>query len=102
MIVIDVGNTNIVIGFYTKNKLNKIIRLKTEKKINITQKEINKFFKSNKKLINNLKDRFCILSSVVPSLNLIFKNIFQKNKFKFYVINPKKISFRNSINYNLN
>ena len=102
MIVIDAGNTNIVIGFYTKNKLIKIIRLKTEKKINITKKEINKFFKSNKKLINNLKDRFCILSSVVPSLNLIFKNIFQKNKFKFYVINPKKISFRNSINYNLN
>ena len=38
----------------------------------------------------------------MPSLNLIFKNIFQKNKFKFYVINPKKIPFRNSINYNLN
>ncbi len=102
MIVIDAGNTNIVIGFYKKNKLNKIIRLKTEKKINITQKEINKFFKSNKKLINNLKDRLCILSSVVPSLNLIFKNIFQKNKFKFYVINPKKIPFRNNIYYNLN
>ena len=102
MIVIDAGNTNIVIGFYTKNKLNKIIRLNTEKKINIAQKEINKFFKSNKKLINNLKDRICILSSVVPSLNLIFKNIFQKNKFKFYVINPKKIPFKNSINYNLN
>ena len=102
MIVIDAGNTNIVIGFYTKNKLIKIVRLKTEKKINITKKEINKFFKSNKKLINNLKDRFCILSSVVPSLNLILKNTFQKNKFKFYVINPKKISFRNSINYNLN
>ena len=32
MIVIDAGNTNIVIGFYTKNKLNKIIRLKTENK----------------------------------------------------------------------
>ena len=32
MIVIDAGNTNIVIGFYKKNKLNKIIRLKTEKK----------------------------------------------------------------------
>ena len=32
MIVIDAGNTNIVIGFYTENKLSKIIRLKTEKK----------------------------------------------------------------------
>ena len=32
MIVIDAGNTNIVIGFYTKNELIKIIRYKTEKK----------------------------------------------------------------------
>ena len=102
MIVIDVGNTNIVIGFYTKNKLNKIFRLNTEKKINIAEKKINKFFKSNKNLINNLKEKFCILSSVVPSVNIIFKNIFEKNRFKFYVINPKKIPFRNSINYNLN
>ena len=39
MIVIDVGNTNIVIGFYTKHKLIKIFRLKTEKKINIAQKK---------------------------------------------------------------
>ena len=31
MIVIDAGNTNIVIGFYAKNKLIKIIRFKTEK-----------------------------------------------------------------------
>ena len=38
MIVIDVGNTNIVIGFYKKNKLIKIIRLKTEKK-SILQKK---------------------------------------------------------------
>ena len=45
MIVIDAGNTNIFICFDTKNKLNKIIRLKTEKKIFITQKELNKFFK---------------------------------------------------------
>ena len=102
MIVIDVGNTNIVIGFYIKNKLIKISRLNTEKKINIAQKEINKFFKLNKKLINNLNNRFCILSSVVPSLNFIFKKIFQKNKFNFYIINPKKISFRDSINYDLN
>ena len=34
MIVIDVGNTNIVFGFYLKNKLTKVKRLKTEKKNN--------------------------------------------------------------------
>ena len=31
MIVIDVGNTNIVIGVYLKNKLSKVLRLNTEK-----------------------------------------------------------------------
>ena len=35
MIVIDAGNTNIVIGFYTKNKLRKIIRLNTKKNVMI-------------------------------------------------------------------
>ena len=39
MIVIDAGDTNIVIGFYTKNKLNKIIRLKTEKKSTLHKKK---------------------------------------------------------------
>ncbi len=96
MIVIDVGNTSIVVGFYTKNKLIKIIRLNTQKKINIAQKEINKFFNSKKNLINNSKDKLCILSSVVPSLNFIFEKFFQKNKFKFYTINPKKIPFRDN------
>ena len=32
MIVIDVGNTNIVVGFYTKNKITKIKRFNTEDK----------------------------------------------------------------------
>ena len=31
MIVIDVGNTNIVIGIYSKKKLIKIFRINTEK-----------------------------------------------------------------------
>ncbi len=34
MIVIDVGNSNIVFGLYSKDKLIKVLRLKTEKKIN--------------------------------------------------------------------
>ena len=42
MIVIDVGNTNIVVGFYKKNKIIKIKRLNTQKKLNVAQKEINK------------------------------------------------------------
>ena len=102
MIVIDVGNTNIVFGFYFKEKLIKVIRLKTEKKINKRNKELDYFFKSNKKLINKIENKFCILSSVVPSINSFFKTYFQKNKFEFYIINPKKIPFEGKINYNLN
>ena len=102
MIVIDVGNTNIVFGFYLKKKLNKVIRLKTEKENNKRNNELEYFFQYNKKLINSIENKFCIISSVVPSINLIFKKYFQKNKFKLHIINPKKIPFKGKINYNLN
>ena len=102
MIVIDVGNTNIVLGIYLKDKLVKVIRLNTEKKSFKNKKELEIFFKSNKKLFNNIENKICILSSVVPSINSIFKNFFQKNKFNFYIINPKKIPLHRKINYNLN
>ena len=102
MIVIDVGNTNIVFGFYLKDKLTKVIRIKTEKKINTKKKELDYFFKSNKKLINKIENKFCIISSVVPSINSVLKKYFQINKFKLYIINSKKIPFKGKINYNLN
>ena len=102
MIVIDVGNTNIVFGFYSKDKLTKVIRLKTEKKLNKKNKELSDFFKSNKKIFKNVKNKVCILSSVVPSINVIFKKYFQINKYNFYIVNPKKIPFDGKVNYNLN
>ena len=102
MIVIDVGNTNIVFGFFFKNKLIKVKRLNTEKIKLKNNKEIKNFFKSNKKFLNNIENNFYVLSSVVPSINLIFKKYFLKNKFKFYIINPKKIPFKGIVNYNLN
>ena len=102
MIVIDVGNTNIVFGLYSKDKLTKVIRIKTEKKINKKNKVLEKFFRLNKSLFNSIENKYCILSSVVPSLNLIFQKYFYKKKFKFYIINPKKIPFNGTIKYNLN
>ena len=38
MIVIDIGNTDIVIGIYTKNKLDKILRFNTKTKKTIVLK----------------------------------------------------------------
>ena len=75
MIVIDVGNTNIVLGIYLKDKLVKVIRLNTEKKSFKNKKELEIFFKSNKKLLNNIENKICILSSVVPSINSIVREL---------------------------
>ena len=102
MIVIDVGNTNIVFGIYNNQKLTKIFRLNTEKDITKKNKLLNNFLKSKKKFFDKSDTKLCILSSVVPSLNSTIKNYFLKNKFKFHIITAKNIPFNIKINYNLN
>ena len=65
MIVIDIGNTDIVIGIYTKHKLDKTLRFNTKSKNTI------RLIKSRftNRYIHQLKIKYkiCILSSVVPS-----------------------------------
>ncbi len=102
MIVIDIGNTSVVIGIYSKNKLKKVFRLNTEKNKIKSKKIFTKFFKSQNKFFLNSNKKICVISSVVPSINSIIKNYFIKNKYKFYDVNPKKIPFDIKINYNLN
>ncbi len=102
MIVIDVGNTNIVFGLYSNENLKKVLRVNTEKNKVKRQKKISKFLKTNTKIFKELDNKICILSSVVPSINMEIKNYFIKNKFKFRVINIKKNPLREKINYNIN
>ena len=102
MIVIDLGNTNIVIGIYFKQKLLNVRRINTEKNIKNFSTVLNKFLKNNEKIISKLDDKFCILSSVVPSLNYLIKKIFIKKKFDFYIIDPKNLPMDIRINYKLN
>ena len=102
MIVIDVGNTNIVIGVYLKKKLSKVLRLNTEKNKKKFKFEFESFLQSNKRILFNSKNKTCVLSSVVPSLNIFIKKIFIKKNFQFYIVNPKKIPIDTKINYNLN
>ncbi len=102
MIVIDVGNTNIVIGIYLKKKLNKVLRLNTEKNKKKFKLEFERFIKTNNKILFNSHYKLCILSSVVPSLNIFIKKIFIKRNFKFYILNPTKIPIDIKIKYNLN
>ena len=102
MIVIDIGNSNLVIGLYFKKKLNKVFRIQTEKNKIKLEKNLKNFFKYNKKFIQKIESKICVLSSVVPSTNSVVKNFFIKKKFKFYLIKPKSIPFDIKINYNLN
>ncbi len=102
MIVIDIGNTNIVFGVYNNQKLIKIFRVNTEKDVTKKNKLLNNFLKFKKKFFEKSDSKLCILSSVVPSLNSTIKNYFVKNKFKFHIITAKNIPFNIKINYNLN
>ena len=102
MIVIDLGNTNLVLGIYINGRLNKTFRINIENDKITKEKKIINFFRSKQKFLKQADNYICVLSSVVPSINLVIKNYFIKNKFKFYNINPKKIPFDAKINYNLN
>ena len=85
MIVIDIGNTDIVIGIYTNNKLDKILRFNTKTKKTI---ELIKSRFTNQ-YIHRLKIKYkiCILSSVVPEIN---NKIFCEVKnMRFYNINMR-------------
>ncbi len=78
MILIDVGNTNIVFAVSVSNLLKKIKRIKTNEDKNKLKNVINKIivdFASTNRLDN---DNVAIISSVVPNLNLLIKNILKK------------------------
>ena len=89
MIVIDIGNTNAVFGIYSNKKLNKIFRIKKDKEISKRKLMLINFLKKRKIFFDKSDNKICILSSVVPSLNSIIKNYFDKNKFKFHIITAK-------------
>ena len=102
MIVIDLGNTNTVIGIFIKKKLNKVFRINTEKNKKKFKIKFDKFLKSKENIILKTDNKLCIVSSVVPSLNSTIKNSFLKKKLKLYLVNPKNIPLNICINYKLN
>ena len=96
MIVIDIGNTNIVIGIYAKSKLSHVYRFETKSK---------KFLSKIKKTINKNKiDKYkidyklCVVSSVVPKVSNTIVNFFKKIGLKVYNINylniPTNVQFK--------
>ena len=98
MIVIDIGNTNIVIGIVSKQKIKKTIRLNTkEKKLTL---ELYKYFKLQDISKYNLDFRICIISSVSEIPEKKITNFFKKLNFKLLNINTNNIPKTIKFNYN--
>jgi len=98
MIVIDIGNTNIVFGIITKRKIKKTIRFNTkEKKLTI---ELDKHFSIKDISKYNLDFKVCIISSVSKVPEKEIKIFFQALDFKFLNINLKNIPKTIKFNYN--
>ena len=102
MILIDVGNTNIVFAFSNDKKIEKICRIDT-------YIETNKFVKNIGKIIQKFLDnnflkssKFAVISSVVPNINTQIIKILKTYKIKVYVVKPKDVLSYLKIDYNLN
>jgi len=97
MIVIDVGNTEIVIGIYIKDKLDKKFRFstKTKKTIKLIKSEFTNQYIYKLKI----KHKICILSSVVPEITNKILRLFKSLKFKVLNITTNNIPFDIYFNY---
>ena len=101
MILIDIGNTNIVFALSENKKIKNITRVDSNLEINnlkmILSKTINRLLKENK---NNSK--ISIISSVVPKLNPILIKILKTNKINASFVKPKDVLSYLKIDYKLN
>ena len=77
-LMIDIGNTHIVMGLYEKGVMSFLWRLNSNK--NKTEDEyyvfLNELFKSREISINEI--RRCAVSSVVPKLSRVFNHLIEK------------------------
>ncbi len=98
MIVIDIGNTNTVLGIYKDNKIINKKRIETKNLVSL-KLNIEKYFNKNSKKITESK--ICILASVVPKFNLFIKKIILKKNYKFFNLDASNIPFKIKIKYDL-
>ena len=99
MLVIDIGNTNIVLGIYRDKKLLNKKRIESNKKS--TFKDLKKFLINNKKFFLISDSNICIVSSVVPKLNTKIKKIILNFNLKIFFLQPSNFPFDIKIKYDL-
>ena len=93
MILIDIGNTNIVFAVSNNNKIKKISRIDTNVETIMFVKNVNKIIKNflDKKFLKNSK--FAVISSVVPNINThlikILKNLLLFMKYGLILMKLK-------------
>ena len=102
MILIDIGNTNIVFAVSSNKILKNIIRIESNQNNN----RLNKLIKKNIKKLIKIKrldsPNIAIISSVVPSLNKPIIKILKINKINELFLKSKNILPFLKIDYNLN
>lgn len=100
MIVVDIGNTNIVFGVYYNNRLTKVFRYETRNKkvVQLISNQFTNWYIKRTKI----KKKICIFSSVVPEINNKIQKIFKLIQFKVFNISPSKIPFNIKFKYKKN
>ena len=102
MILIDIGNTNIVFAVSSNKILKKIIRIESNQSNNKLNIVIKKIIKNliKVKLLDNSK--IAIISSVVPSLNKLIVKILKINKINDFFLKSRNLFPFLKIDYDLN
>ncbi len=101
MILIDVGNTNIVFAVSINNLIKKIKRICTNQNKKKLENSINAIINEYSTISKLDNKKIAIISSVVPSLNLVLTNILKKNSINTFIVRSKNINQFLKINYNL-
>ena len=102
MILIDIGNTNIVFAVSSNKTIKNIIRIESNQDINNLKNIISKIIKNSLKVKKMDNTKMAIISSVVPNLNTLIIKILKINKINGLVVKSKDILPFLKIEYNLN
>ena len=102
MILIDIGNTNLVFAVSSNKKIKNIIRVDSNQDINKLKKIFSTIIKNSSKIKNMDNSKMAIISSVVPNLNTLILKILKINNINGLIVGSKNILSFLKIEYNLN
>jgi type III pantothenate kinase len=102
VILIDIGNTNIVFAASSNKILKNIVRIESNQNVNKLNISIKKTIKTLLKIKRLDNPNIAVISSVVPSLNKTIIKILKINKINELLLKSKNILPFIKIDYNLN